>query len=325
MSEAVRRTRRHALVAPTCHPALNSPRRFPYSRVSHPSLTRPPTTPRHSPPPQGPKPRVLYTVPTGGNPTGASLSLERRVSLYALARRHGLLLIEDDPYYYLSYAPARTPSLLSMDVDGRVLRTDSFSKVLSAGLRVGLLTGPPDLVDRINLHNQASIMHPSGLSQLAVLLLLRHWRVGEGGATSGATSGATAGSPAPPRSTGSVAFEGHLASIRAFYAAQCDALLRAADAHLVDAAGAPTATYTRPSAGMFLWLRLLAGVRDSGALITREAVAAKVLMVPGAAFYATGAPPTPFVRAAFSTASAEEMDAAMARLGRLLRERPREG
>jgi kynurenine/2-aminoadipate aminotransferase len=263
-------------------------------------------------------------VPTGGNPTGASLSLDRRRALYAVARRHDLLLIEDDPYYYLSYTPARTPSLLSMDTDGRVLRTDSFSKVLSAGLRVGVLTGPPPLVDRINLHNQASIMHPSGLSQLAVLLLLRHWRVGESGSGGGGGGGAVHGPPTP-RSTGSAAFEGHLARIRAFYSSQCDALLSAADTHLVDAAGAPTATYTRPSAGMFLWLRLLAGVRDSGALITKEAVAAKVLMVPGAAFYAAGAPPTPFVRAAFSTASHEEMDAAMQRLGRLLRERPREG
>jgi len=249
----------------------------------------------------GAKPRVLYCIPTGGNPTGASLSDARRTALYAVLRAHDLLCIEDDPYRYLSFASAaRARSLLSLDVDGRVVRTDSFSKILSAGLRLGLVTGPEPLLERINLHNQASLLHPSGLSQMAATLLFRHWRVGEEGGALGAD------------------FEAHLARIGAFYASQCDALMRAAAQHLVGRGGEPLASWARPSAGMFLWMRLV-GVEDTMALMS-EAVARNVLLVPGAAFY-PGAPRTPYVRAAFSTATPEQLETAMARLGGLLRER----
>jgi kynurenine/2-aminoadipate aminotransferase len=271
---------------------------------------------------QGRKPRVLLTIPTGGNPTGASLSLERKRALYAVARAHDLLIIEDSPYYYLSYAPTREASLLSMDTDGRVVRTDSFSKILSAGIRVGFLTGPPAIIERVNLHNQASIMHCSGLSQAMVLALLRHWRAGEA-----AGAGAGGGAASAPSSGGSAlgaAFEAHLASVRAFYSAQCDAFLAAADRHLranADGTGELLAEFGRPSAGMFIWMKLR-GVEDSFSLITKEAAAAKVLLVPGAAFLpGCGTAKTPYVRAAFSTASFDEMATALERLGGLLRAR----
>jgi DNA-binding transcriptional MocR family regulator len=80
-----------------------------------------------------PKPRALYTIPNGSNPTGGSLSEGRRREVYAIARKHQLLILEDDPYYFLQFAsPAeRPPSLMSMDTDGRVLRFDSMSKVAS--------------------------------------------------------------------------------------------------------------------------------------------------------------------------------------------------
>jgi kynurenine/2-aminoadipate aminotransferase len=281
-------------------------------------------------PRDGRKPRVLYCIPTGGNPTGASLSARRRHELYALLQRHDLLCIEDDPYYYLGHGGGggarRGRSLLSLDVDGRVVRTDSLSKVLSAGLRLGLVTGPEPLLERLLLHNQASLLHPSGLSQMAALLLFRHWRVGEAAAAAGGGDGSGAGGGGGGGGGGGLgaAFEAHLAAVGAFYAAQCGSLEAAARAHLVGAAGEPLARWARPSAGMFLWLDLApAGVGDTMALMA-QAVQRNVLLVPGAAFF-PGAPRTPYVRAAFSTATPGEMDAAMARLGALLRERPAAG
>ena len=106
------------------------------------------------------KPKLLYINPTGANPTGTLLPLARRKEIYKLASQHDLLILEDDPYYYLQVhflrravkgtkfpsnvsvwlqftGNERTPSFLSMDVDGRVLRFDSFSKVLSSGIRLG--------------------------------------------------------------------------------------------------------------------------------------------------------------------------------------------
>lgn len=101
------------------------------------------------------KPKILYTVPTACNPTSATILLERKQAIYELCRKHELLILEDDPYYYLQYAAqSRIPSYYSMDEDGRVLRFDSFSKILSSGMRLGFVSGPGPLIERIILHSQ---------------------------------------------------------------------------------------------------------------------------------------------------------------------------
>ncbi|ETW01883.1 hypothetical protein, variant [Aphanomyces invadans] len=112
------------------------------------------------------KPKVLYTIPTGGNPTGVSMSFERKQQVYAIASKHNLIVLEDDPYYYLTLNGARSKSLLHLDVDGRVMRFDSYSKILSSGLRVGTVYGPKVLIERLNLHTQSANLHSSGLSQV---------------------------------------------------------------------------------------------------------------------------------------------------------------
>jgi DNA-binding transcriptional MocR family regulator len=174
--------------------------------------------------------------------------------------------------------------------------------VLSAGVRVGFVTGPPALIDRVNMLHQCTVLHPSGLSQAVVAKLLALWRVGEGDA-----GGVGA------------AMEDHLAAITGFYGRQCDALVAAAERHLRAADGRMLVEFARPSAGMFLWMSMApAGVTDSAALISTRAVAAGVLLVPGSAFYHDGRA-SPFARASFSTASPGDLDAAMARLGGLLK------
>jgi kynurenine/2-aminoadipate aminotransferase len=102
------------------------------------------------------RPKFLYINPTGANPTGTVLPEGRRREIYALCCQYNLLLLEDDPYYYLQFSEAgeRPPSFLSLDTEGRVLRFDSFSKILSSGIRLGFVTGPRELVQRIVLHMQ---------------------------------------------------------------------------------------------------------------------------------------------------------------------------
>lgn len=110
----------------------------------------------------------------------------------------------------MQFSDKRTPSFFSMDEDARVLRFDSFSKILSSGLRMGMVTGPAPLVERINLHTQATNLHPSGLPQMMVYRLLKGWREqgdGEG-------------------------LERHLRFVCDFYRKQRDAFLVAADRHL---------------------------------------------------------------------------------------------
>lgn len=232
------------------------------------------------------KPRVLYTIPTGANPSGGTMGIGRRREVYAIAQEHDLIVLEDDPYYYLQFNEKRLPSLLSMDTDARVLRFDSFSKVLSAGIRVGTVTGPSPLIDRLCLHTQAVNLHPSGLSQIAVYKLFEHW--------------------------GDDGFEAHIASIQAFYRGQRDAFLAAAEKHLTG-----LAEWTEPSAGMFVWLNLI-GVDDSFKLISEKAIEAKVILLPGSAFLSDAGATSTYVRAAYSTSTPAAMDEALARLAQLL-------
>lgn len=142
------------------------------------------------------KPFLLYTVPTGQNPTGATQGTERRRQIYRVCQKHDVYIIEDEPYYFLQMQPytgqnapdapppasheaflkALVPSYLSMDVDGRVMRMDSFSKVVSPGSRLGWITASAQVVERFRMHADVSTQGPSGMSQLVLFKLLdEHW------------------------------------------------------------------------------------------------------------------------------------------------------
>lgn len=138
------------------------------------------------------KPFLLYTVPSGQNPTGATQGVQRRRELYRCCQKHDVYILEDEPYYFLQMQPytgpnapdvpppasheefikALVPSLLSMDVDGRVMRMDSFSKVLAPGTRVGWITASEQIVERYVRHQESSLQNPSGISQLVLFKLL---------------------------------------------------------------------------------------------------------------------------------------------------------
>lgn len=139
-----------------------------------------------------PKPRLLYTVPTGQNPTGATQGPQRRQELYRCAQKHDIYIIEDEPYYFLQMQPytgpggegipppashaeflaSLVPSLLSMDVDGRVVRLDSFSKVIAPGTRTGWITASEQIVERFTRHHEVSTQNPAGISQIVLFKLL---------------------------------------------------------------------------------------------------------------------------------------------------------
>lgn len=231
------------------------------------------------------KPKFLYTIPVASNPTGASCTLERKTKIYGIARKHDLLILEDDPYYYLQFSESRTPSYMSMDTDGRVLRFDSFSKILSSGMRLGFTTGPKELVDRIILHAQASHLHPNGVAQMMAIVLMREWGV-EG-------------------------FLKHTELVTEFYRKRRDLFVTLAKKYLDG-----LVEYSLPAGGMFFWMRLL-GVSDSKSLIKERAIEKKVLLLPGAEFLPNGGVSS-FVRASFSTASPEQMEEAIKRLSLLL-------
>jgi kynurenine/2-aminoadipate aminotransferase len=232
-----------------------------------------------------PRPKVLYTVATAGNPTGVTTPTWRKQEIYKLAQKWNLLILEDDPYYFLQYDEPLERSYFSMDTDGRVLRFDSFSKVLSAGARLGFVSGPPALIERLTMHQMATVLNASGLSQLLIWEFLK--------------------------SKGLDGFHLHTRFVAGLYKERRDYFIGLLDRYLKG-----KAEWTVPVAGMFVWIRLI-GVTDSFKLISEKAVEAGVLLVPGKEFY-----PNPqissYVRASFSYSSEEDMEKGVQRLASLL-------
>jgi kynurenine/2-aminoadipate aminotransferase len=245
--------------------------------------------PKHSHRPEkSSTPKFLYTVPNGCNPTGASMTLKRKKEVYQIAREYDILIVEDDPYFYLQYSKPRLPSYLSMDTDGRVLRLDSFSKILSAGLRIGFVTGPQPLIERIVLHQMVSSNHPAVLAQIMVSELLGRW--------------------------GIAGFERHANRLAQFYQKQKQYTAAACEKYLTG-----LAEWSEPAAGMFLWIKLL-GVGDTKKLIEEKALDNNVSLIPGCAFMIDDKKPTPYVRASFSLAKPEQIDEGFRRLSELVKE-----
>ncbi len=293
-----------------------------------------------------PFPRVLYTIPNGSNPTGGSLSEERKRRIYAICSKHDILILEDDPYYYLQFGdgggndPTRhvrappqgsPPSFMALDRDGRVLRFDSMSKVLSAGLRLGWATGPAPLVDRLQLHMQSTSLHASGLAQGVVAGLFDAWgRTAAGGSSDDRGGGGGGADGRPPTSPASAAvsrgWSRHVASVTELYRRRRDFFLECAERHLGPSheanMGEALAEWSTPTAGMFCWLKLLGIPRnDSLDLVKVKAVDAKVLFVPGVEFMPSASQgPVPYVRASFSTAAEEDIEEALRRLAVVVRQ-----
>ncbi|KAG2237827.1 pyridoxal phosphate-dependent transferase [Thamnidium elegans] len=233
-----------------------------------------------------PRPRCLYTIPSGSNPTGVSATLERKQAVYKICQKYDVLIIEDDAYYYLQFSNERIPSYLSLDVDGRVLRFDSMSKILSAGLRLGWVTGPKILLDRINIHTMVTNLQPSGIPQVMAYALLEKWEHD--------------------------GFFKHVIEVSNFYRQKRDEFIECLDRRMKG-----RAEWTVPTAGMFVWIRLLGGIKDSYDLIMKKALKENVLAIPGVAFM-PHEEKTEYVRVSYSNVSKENMDEALRRLAKVV-------
>ncbi len=236
------------------------------------------------------KPKFVYLIPTFGNPSGATLSLERRRKVLELAVTYQTLVVEDDPYGDLYFGAAPPPSILALSaqVPGSrewVAHCGSLSKVLSPGLRVGWLIGPPALLEKATMCKQFSDAHTSTLAQATAAQYLLAGRM-----------------PAT------------LAKVRQVYAGRAKAMGAALEREL----GAAI-SFTQPQGGLFFWARLsgAGGSVQDGAVLAQRAIAQGVAFVPGAPFYAN-APDHATLRLSFATADLAHIDEGMARLGRAL-------
>ncbi|MEU2625393.1 PLP-dependent aminotransferase family protein [Streptomyces sp. NPDC007157] len=222
------------------------------------------------------RPKLLYLVPTFQNPTGRTMPAARRAALATAAARHGLWIVEDDPYGELRYDGDRVPWIASFPgAADRVVLLGSFSKVMAPGLRLGWLRAPGALRRACAVAKQAADLHTPTLNQLAAARYLD-------------------------------VLDGHVATVRAVYGARRDAML----AGLADALPAGS-TWNRPEGGMFLWARLPEPYDTT--VVLRRAVEHDVAYVPGEPFYAAD-PDRSTLRLCFVTQTPEEIGEGLRRL-----------
>lgn len=124
---------------------------------------------------KGQRPHILYTVSIGQNPTGATAGPERRKQIYEICQKYDIIIVEDEPYWFLQFDGRHEKCYLDIDTDGRVVRLDSFSKNFVPGGRIGWITGQPNLIRRIYQLAEEATQQPSGFTQLLVLEALNRW------------------------------------------------------------------------------------------------------------------------------------------------------
>jgi 2-aminoadipate transaminase len=227
--------------------------------------------------------KLLYTIPNFHNPAGVNLTLERRRRIAELADEFNFVILEDDAYGELRFSGEHVPSIFSLARRGRVVRSATLSKILAAGLRVGYLTAPKEVVYRLS-----SLKLDGGTSQFTNRLAMVYLRKYH---------------------------DQHVADLIEIYRNKRDALIRGlergfeADSRLKPA-------WHLPDGGFFLWLKLPEGVDPTKT--AQEAGDRGVAYVPGTAFFADGSGKE-FIRLSWSVLSPEDNEAAGALLAEAIK------
>ena len=236
------------------------------------------------------RPKLVYLIPTFGNPSGATLSLARRQRILEIAARTRTLVVEDDPYGELYFDTPPPPSLLALsdEVPGSrewLAHCGSFSKILSPGLRVGWLIAPPELLAKATMCKQFSDAHTSTFAQATAAQYLKAGRM-----------------PAT------------LAHVRKVYAERAQAMGDALRNDLGDAI-----EFVQPQGGLFVWARLTGagGKVQDGNVLAKRAIEKGVAFVPGTPFFCANPDHATF-RLSFATADADKIREGVARLAQAL-------
>lgn len=232
-------------------------------------------------------PKFIYVLPNFQNPTGGTLSFERRLKLIELAERYGVPIIEDDPYGQLRFEGEHLPSLNVLDsqtrtqnecYSGNVIYLSTFSKTLAPGLRLAWVIAPPEVIHKLVLAKQGADLHTSTFNQIVA------YEVAHGGF-----------------------LDRHVKYIREVYRERRDVMLETLQEHM------PEGVYwTHPQGGLFLWVTLPEHIDTKEMLV--DAVQKKVAFVPGESFYPQNGRKNN-MRLNFSNAIPEKINEGIAQLG----------
>lgn len=233
------------------------------------------------------KPKLIYLIPTFGNPSGACMSLEKRLRVLSLAARYQTVLVEDDPYGDLFFTQAPPPSLLALSaqVPGSadwLIHCGSLSKILAPGLRIGWMVAPQPVLSKATMCKQFSDAHTSSFTQAMADAYLKSGKL-----------------------------KTNVARVRSAYAERAAAMAAALRRAMGD-----NIEFTAPTGGMFIWARTPAA---DAASLAQRALEQGVAFVPGTPFYAENPDPHSF-RLSFATVNQEKIETGVARLGQALRD-----
>jgi DNA-binding transcriptional MocR family regulator len=235
---------------------------------------------------EGEKPAFLYTIATFQNPSGRTLSEERRRRVVEIARAHDILVLEDDPYGLVRFEGEAPPTLFELEGGTNVIYASSFSKTIAPGLRVGYFVLPLELAAQIEALAVSTYISPPFLTEATVYEFVRRGN-----------------------------FEPNLARVNGLLKARRDAMLEALEQHMP-----PDATWSRPEGGYFIWLDVPSGP-DTAELLGK-AEAAGVTFVKGTDFFVPGGGGERSLRLAYSFVSPEEIAEGVAKLAPLLHGSP---
>lgn len=227
--------------------------------------------------------KIVYTIATFQNPSGITMSLEKRKKLLALAEAYDFMIFEDNPYGELRFSGEEVPTMKSMDQNGRVVYFGSFSKILSPGLRLGFVSCDPALMERMIICKQVEDVHTNVLSQMIAYEFVTRYNIDE-----------------------------HIGKLRAVYGKKCQLMMECMDKYF------PTSvTHTCPQGGLFLFCTMPEGF-DSKAVMGK-ALEQGVAFVPGATTMIDDKATYNTFRMNYSTASEEDIEKGIRILGDVLK------
>ena len=231
-----------------------------------------------------PNAKLLYIIPTFQNPAGITTSLEKRKAIYEVCKKYGLMILEDNPYGELRFAGTEIPTIKSFDTEGLVIYCSSFSKILSAGMRVGFVVAPEEVAAKMVVAKQSEDVHTNQFFQMLCYKFMTECDL-----------------------------DAHIAMIRQVYGRKCRLMLDCLEKEL------PAAVkFTRPEGGLFIWVTLPNGV-DATAFL-KACMAEKLMIVPGATFNCDVTEGSMSFRLNYSTPSDQQIVEGVARLGKVARE-----
>lgn len=226
--------------------------------------------------------KLIYVIPNFQNPTGRTTSLEKRKGLYELAKKYGAIILEDNPYGDLRISGENIPSIKSMDKDGIVMYSRTFSKVLAPGIRVGYISAPKEIVSKMIVCKQVSDVHSNIWAQVLAYKFMN-----------------------------TVNFEEHIKGLQAIYRKKCGLMIEQMKKNF-----SSKIVYEVPQGGLFIWCTLPDGC-DMPAFCKKAVSEYKVAVVPGNAFMIQESDKTSSFRLNFSTPTDEQIIRGCEFLGKL--------